>query len=177
MSKEMIEGLLSELKDSEFRWIDPKEIIVAQWVRMKCTYGCSGYGMGTCPPNTPSVDECERFFKEYKSAVLIRFTKYADKNAYPSEWSRATAKKLLEIERQAFLSGYHKAFLVNHTCCSECSECSESRVGCIDKKNARPSPESMAVDVYQTVRNSGMEIHVVPDTPSDITRIGILLVE
>jgi predicted metal-binding protein len=28
-------------------------------------FGCGEYGHGgTCPPNTPPVSECERFFKE-----------------------------------------------------------------------------------------------------------------
>jgi predicted metal-binding protein len=34
-------------------------------VRMKCMYGCASYGRkACCPPNTPTVAECERFLKE-----------------------------------------------------------------------------------------------------------------
>jgi predicted metal-binding protein len=41
---------------SDFRWIDPREIVVAEWVRMKCLYGCVEYGKNAaCPPNAPSV--------------------------------------------------------------------------------------------------------------------------
>jgi predicted metal-binding protein len=28
----------------DFRWINPAEIVVAKWVRMKCTFGCDSYG-------------------------------------------------------------------------------------------------------------------------------------
>ena len=42
---------------------------------------------------------------------------------------------------------------------------------------SRPSPESFAVDVYQTVRNAGMEINVITDNPADMNRIAILLIE
>jgi predicted metal-binding protein len=172
-----IEKFLETKGITDFKWIDPKEIIVAQWVRVKCQFGCSDYCLGTCPPNTPSVQECKDFFSEYDHGVIIRLTKWADKKAYPSEWSEQMTKKLLEIERQVFLSGNHKAFLLNQTCCDVCQDCPGTRIDCKDKKNARPSPEGFAVDVYQTVRNSGMEINVVSENPSDINRIAILLID
>ena len=33
----------------KFYWIDPREIVVAHWVRMKCVYGCLAMA------NTPAV--------------------------------------------------------------------------------------------------------------------------
>jgi predicted metal-binding protein len=176
-STKKIESYLKKQGLSDYKWIKPKEIVVAQWVRVKCTFGCSDYGLGTCPPNTPSVKDCERFFKEYEKGLVIRFKKTADKNSYPSDWSKEMTKKLLDAEREIFLSGYHKVFLLNQTCCSLCKDCSGNRIGCKDKTNSRPSPESFAVDVYKTVRNAGLELDVVPDSPSEITRIAILLIE
>lgn len=174
---EKTEQLIREQGFSEYAWIDPKEIIVAQWVRVKCLFGCSDYGLAVCPPNTPSVNECRNFFSEYNNGFIIRLKKYADKDSYPSDWSREMTEKLLEIERQTFLSGNEKAFLLNQTCCSICSECSDNRLDCTDKKRARPSPEAFAVDVYQTVRNAGLEIHVISENPSEINRIAILLID
>jgi predicted metal-binding protein len=176
-NKKKIESLIQKQDFAVYKWIDPKEIVVAQWVRVKCTFGCSDYGLGTCPPNTPSVSECDKFFKEYKSGLIIRLSKFADKNSYPSDWSKGMTKKLLELERDIFLSGHQKAFLLNQTCCSLCKECSGSRLDCKDKKNSRPSPESFAVDVYQTVRNVGLEINVVADNPAEMNRIAILLID
>ncbi len=47
---------------TDFKWIAPEQIVVAQWVRMKCMFGCSNFGRkAACPPQTPSVSECERF--------------------------------------------------------------------------------------------------------------------
>ena len=109
--------------------------------------------------------------------MIIRLTKYADKNAYPSEWSREMTNKLLDIEREVFLSGYQKAFLLNQTCCSLCKDCSGIRINCKDKTKSRPSPESFAIDVYQTVRNAGLDINVIAENPSEIHRFAILLVE
>ena len=176
-SKAVIETILTRQGFSDFKWINPKEIIVAQWVRVKCTFGCSDYGLGTCPPNTPSVSECDRFFKEYENGLIIRLNKFADKNAYPADWSKEMTNKLLNIEREIFLSGYQKTFLLNQTCCTLCKDCTGNRFDCKDKTRSRPSPEGFAVDVYQTVRNAGLEINVVAINPADISRIAILLIE
>jgi predicted metal-binding protein len=176
-SKAVIETILTRQGFSDFKWINPKEIVVAQWVRVKCTFGCSDYGLGTCPPNTPSVSECDRFFKEYENGLIIRLNKFADKNAYPSDWSKEMTNKLLDIEREIFLSGYQKTFLLNQTCCTLCKDCTGNRFDCKDKTRSRPSPEGFAVDVYQTVRNAGLEINVVAVNPADISRIAILLIE
>jgi predicted metal-binding protein len=58
-----------------------------------------------------------------------------------------------------------------------CNDCSGNRLDCKDKRKFRPSPEAFAVDVYETVRNNGMEINVVNENPSEINRIAILLIE
>jgi predicted metal-binding protein len=63
----------------DFRFIDPEKIVVSQWVRMKCMYGCGEYGQNaSCPPNVPPVSECERFFREYSAAVIFHFDKKVD---------------------------------------------------------------------------------------------------
>ena len=175
--KDQLGRLLKENGFSDYKWINPQKIIVSQWVRVKCEFGCGDYGLGTCPPNTPSVQECKVFFSEYRNGLIIRLNKWADKDDYPSDWSRDMTNKLLEIERQAFLSGYQKAFLLNQTCCSLCSDCPGNRFDCKDKEHARPSPEAFAVDVYQTVRNFGLDINVVSKNPSEMNRIAILLTD
>lgn len=177
MNKQDFELYLQEIGFLDFKWINPKDIVVAHWVRVKCEFGCSDYGLGTCPPNTPSVSDCREFFNEYSNGLIIRFSKIADKSSYPSDWSKEMTSKLLELERKTFLDGYHKVFLLNQTCCSICKDCTGNRNDCKDKKNSRPSPESFAVNVYQTVRNCGMEINVVKDSPAEMNRIAILLIE
>jgi len=175
--KNAIDNILNTSGFSDYKWINPKEIIVSQWVRVKCEFGCSDYGLGACPPNTPSVQGCRDFFGEYDNGIIIRLTKMADKENYPSGWSKEMTSKLLEIEREIFLLGYQKAFLLNQTCCDSCKDCPGNRVNCKDKKKSRPSPEGFAVDVYKTVRKMGMEINVISKNPSEINRIAILLVE
>ena len=176
-SEEKIDVILQNLGFQDYKWIDPKKIVVSQWVRVKCQFGCSDYGLGTCPPNTPSVDECRKFFNEYNRAVILRFTVLADRDKYPSQWSKSTTSQLLKAEKEIFTSDYPKVFLLNQTCCSSCKECPGNRKDCKDKEKSRPSPEGFAVDVYQTVKNAGWDIHVIPSSPSDINRIAIIMVD
>ena len=38
--------------------IHPSSVVTAPWVRMKCQFGCPGYGRGLCcPPHTPTPDQ------------------------------------------------------------------------------------------------------------------------
>ncbi|NIO67782.1 MAG: hypothetical protein GTN71_01640 [Anaerolineae bacterium] len=47
--------------------------MVAQWVRMKCMFGCSNHGRkGACPPQTLAVSDCERFLESI--VMLLSFT-------------------------------------------------------------------------------------------------------
>lgn len=172
-----INQLLKKKGFEEFAWIDARDIEVAHWVRIKCQYGCNDYGGGTCPPNTPPVEECRKFFNEYQKAIIIKLEVEADKACYPSEWSKSMTSKLLSIEKEVFLMNKPKTFLLNQTCCCSCTQCSNDRINCTDKQNARPSPEGFSVDVYKTVNNAGLDIQVITHSPSIINRVAILLVE
>ena len=177
MKKSKIEDLCKEHECADFAWINPADIIVSQWVRVKCTFGCGDYGRAVCPPNTPSVDECRSFFKEYTHGVIFRFNFTADKESYPVDLSKKLSKNLLAIERDVFLNGYHKAFMLNQTCCDICSECKNTRSLCVNLSQSRPSPEGFAVDVYQTVRKLGLEINVVATKHQKINRYAFLMIE
>ena len=75
-----LESLFENNGYSDYKWMDPKEIVVANWVRMKCKFGCNEYGQcAVCPPNMPSIEECKEFFNEYSTAVVFRFPKKVDK--------------------------------------------------------------------------------------------------
>ena len=179
MPHTQIETLLTQQGFTEYCWMNPKEIVVAQWVRMKCTFGCPDYGLGACPPNTPSVEDCRAFFNEYSHGLIIKMRKEIgpDNDFKQTEWSELMTTRLLELERMVFRKGFVKAFLLNHTCCNSCKKCSRNRIDCHDKRRAKPSPEAMAVDVFQTVKNAGMQINEISDHMTEISRFAFLLVE
>lgn len=177
MDKQQIEKTLRDLTFTDFKWINGPGIKTAAWVRIKCMYGCPGYGNSACPPNVPSVEECRTFFDEYTHAVVLRFNFAAEKDHYPQEYSEKINKKLLELEREIFKQGYFKAFVLKQSCCELCKDCAGTREGCKNAAAARPSPEAFAIDVFDTVRNIGFPIEVVSEAKQFINRYAFLLVE
>ena len=37
------ESIFVKHECTDFRWIDPREIVTSQWVRTKCLYGCGNF--------------------------------------------------------------------------------------------------------------------------------------
>ena len=173
-----LEALFAQHGYTDFRWIKPEDIVVSQWVRMKCTFGCGEYGKNaTCPPNVPSVSECRRFFDEYSAAVIFHFEKKVEKPEDRHAWSKGVNQELVKLERAVFVAGYQKAFLLYMDSCCICTECPGKREECKNPRSARPSPESMAIDVFSTVRQYGYPIGVLSDYSQAMNRYAFLLIE
>jgi predicted metal-binding protein len=69
-------------------------IVTASWVRLKCQFGCGGWGSSLCcPPHTPSPEE---------TATMI----------------------VAALEREIFLAGHYKALGFGSGPCRLCRECS-----------------------------------------------------
>lgn len=178
MEKAKLEKLFVDRGFSEFKWIKAKDIVVAQWVRFRCMFGCPAYGKrGTCPPNVPSIDECRQMISEYDLGAVFRFEKKLDKPEDRKVWSKPIVSKLLELEREVFLSGYFKTFLISFDACGLCESCETDRTKCKDPKNARPGADAMGIDVYSTVRSIGYPIQVLKNYDEAMNRYAFLLIE
>jgi predicted metal-binding protein len=176
--KQNLESMFIEHGFETFRWIQPSNIITAQWVRMKCVFGCGEYGKtATCPPSVPGVDECRKFFDEYRTAAVFHFQKAVKKPEDRHQWTRRVNRSLIKLERAVLLAGYEKTFLLFMDSCSLCSECPGIRQDCKHPESARPSPEAMAVDVFSTVRALGFPIEVLSEYDQVMNRYAILLIE
>lgn len=165
-----------ELKD--YRVIPADTIVLAEWVRMKCRYGCSYYGKcAACPPNNPSVAECRDLVQGYGRAVVFRFSRKLDDPEERHEWTRGINWTLHAAEREVFLSGCYKAFVLFVDPCNFCEECAGVRTACLHPKRSRPSPEGLGIDVFETVRRAGYPIEVLPDYDAEMNRYAILLLD
>lgn len=177
MAREQIEKIVQGGGYDDFRWIDPQQIVVAQWVQMKCRYGCGSYGKcASCPPNVPSIEENRAFFAEYRQALVLRF--HAQVVAEErQQWSRQINLDLLKLEREFFLAGYRKAFVLFMDNCAICADCAPTREECKLPNLSRPSPEGLGVDVFATVRSVDFPIEVLRDYDQPMNRYAFLLVE
>jgi predicted metal-binding protein len=161
----------------DYRWLDPRAIAVAEWVRMKCRFGCGGYGRtACCPPNMPSVTECRAFFAEYALGALLRFERRPSGKAEYRKWADVRYRDLVALERDVFLAGCEKAFVLAFSTCHLCRDCATSRAGCALPALARPTPEAFAVDVYTTAHRLGYPIEVRTTRDDVQNRYAILLV-
>lgn len=154
-----------ELGAVEAKVISPSSIVTAPWVRLKCHFGCGGYGSSLCcPPNSPTPDETRKVVDCYGRAILIHCKRNGD------------AKKIvIELEREIFLSGFYKAFGLGDGPCRLCEKCNLEK--CIHPRQARPSMEACGIDVYATARSNGFPIEVVTDRTCDQNYYGVILVD
>jgi len=169
---ELSDGVLCELAAGKPGVIGAKvipagEVETAAWVRLKCQYGCSGYGQGmVCPPHTPTPEQMRRVLDCYQRAILIHLSPSAEPKVV-----------VVELEREILLRGAWKAFGLGAGPCSLCRMCSLEPGKCRHPHEARPAMEACGIDVYSTVRRAGFEIEVVRTREQCPNYFGLVLVD
>ena len=59
---------------TEAKLIPASGIVAADWVRLKCQFGCPGYGKRLCcPPWTPTPDDTRRLLRDYRHALIYAY--------------------------------------------------------------------------------------------------------
>lgn len=178
MKLNKVSSIFREKGYQDFKWISGEDVVVSQWPRFKCMYGCDSYGKkGTCPPSIPSVAECCQFFSEYETIAVFHFAKKLEAPEDRKEFSRKTNARLLNLEKAVFLAGYQKTFLLFMDECRICDDCPGTRIDCKHPDLARPCPEALGVDVFATVRKIGYPIEVLSDYKQEMNRYAFLMVE
>ena len=154
----------SSVRDA--RIISPSEVETAAWVRLKCRFGCDGYGQClVCPPYTPTPQQMREVLDAYSRAVLIHFTPQAEIKAI-----------VADLEREFFLRGAWKAFGLGAGPCYFCEECNVEEQ-CRYPQRARPAMEACGIDVFSTVKKAGFPIEVVRTTRQCPNYYGLILVD
>jgi len=149
------------------RIISPPEVETAAWVRLKCQFGCDGYGQClVCPPFTPTPQQTRNVLDAYRRAVLLHCQPDADVKAI-----------VAELEREIFLLGCWKAFGLGAGPCYFCKQCPVEEKQCRHADRARPSMEACGIDVFSTVKKAGFPIEVVRTTRQCPNYYGLLLVD
>lgn len=170
MRKKELEDFLSSFlwgKVQGFKVIAPPEVITNEWVRLKCQYGCDGFGLClTCPPFSPEPSVTRKILDSYRSGLLLW---HQEKRG--ELWDICT-----ELERELFLLGYYKAFAMPPGPCELCDPCPCS-YPCRHPEKARPSMEACGIDVYATGRKFGFPIEVVKDRTCKANFYGLILIE
>jgi len=89
-----------ELGAEKAKIIDTSTVVVEEWVRWKCLYGCAFHGKDAChPPSAPDAESTRKVMKEYSKAILMNSTK-----------GKALTETAVRLEGEAYNMGYYKAF-------------------------------------------------------------------
>ena len=153
------------------RVIDPCSIVTAEWVRMKCQFGCPGYGTSRCcPPHSPTPEVTRRVIDSYDKAILLY--QQFEKGGRGKDFNDA----MVRLEIEIFLDGYYKAWSMGSGPCRRCKTC-DLAGGCKHGYEARPSMEACGIDVFKTVRDNGFHIEVVRTREKERKGYGVILVE
>ena len=157
----------AELGARDAKVIPIRTVVTAPWVRMKCQFGCGGYGSRlTCPPYSPTPAQTAELLRSYTRGILLHGDDHTDV-------SEIAAK----LEREIFLDGFYKAFAMGSGPCRLCEECNLAEQDCRHPEEARPAMEACGIDVYQTARNNGFPIEVVRTEDGPQNYYGLVLVD
>ncbi|OGP86731.1 MAG: hypothetical protein A2156_04390 [Deltaproteobacteria bacterium RBG_16_48_10] len=151
--------------------IDPRSIVTAEWVRMKCQFGCPGYGRRLCcPPHTPIPEVTRKVIDSYEKAILLH--QRLDQGRKTKGFNEA----IVRLEMEVFLDGYYKAWSMGSGPCRLCKECDIAGL-CKHGYEARPSMEACGIDVFKTARDNGFPIEVIRSLEASRNVYGVILVE
>lgn len=80
--------------------IDAHTIVIEEWVRWKCQYGCPMYEKDAFhPPLAPDTESAKKVIGEYSKAILINGSN-----------GNQLSDIALNLEGEAYYIGYYKAF-------------------------------------------------------------------
>jgi predicted metal-binding protein len=151
--------------------IDPRSVVTAEWVRMKCQFGCPGFGRSLCcPPHTPTPDITRKVVHSYQKAILLH------RKLPKGEKTKPFNEAIVNLEIKIFLDGYYKAWSMGSGPCRLCKEC-DLTTACEHGFEARPSMEACGIDVFKTARDNGFPIEVVKTHEGERNIFGLILVE
>jgi predicted metal-binding protein len=158
--------LRSGAKDCKI--IDVSSVKTGAWVRNKCQYGCPEFAKRlTCPPYTPDAGETQKILDSYKKAILIHCQSSSKKDI---------SKIAVEIEREAFLLGFYKAWAMGAGPCRLCPRCDVNAL-CKHSYKGRPSMEACGIDVFKTARNNGLKITTLDSYHCKANYFALVLIE
>ena len=167
LDKELCDMVKKESGVVDSNIISPSEVITASWVRLKCQFGCGGYGQClVCPPFTPTSRQMREVLDSYNRAILIHFEPDAEVKTI-----------VADLERKIFLCGAWKTFGLGSGPCPFCKECPVEEHECHHPEQARPSMEACGIDVFSTVKKFGFPIEVVRTKRQCPNFFGLILID
>jgi len=166
-NSELCDAAIKQSGVRHARVIAPSDVETADWVRLKCQFGCGYYGQClVCPPFSPPPEKTRSVLNAYRRAILIHCEPEAD-----------VKEIVADLERNIFLRGAWKAFGLGAGPCYFCRKCPVQEGQCRHPERARPSMEACGIDVFSLVRKAGLPLEVLRTTRQCPDYYGLILVD
>jgi predicted metal-binding protein len=147
--------------------ISPREIFFDIRAILKCLWGCQ-YSLKEnlkCHTRGTTLQDRIEMIKKYNHVLLVH-----------SHNPNALSSAVLEIEKIAFLDGYHFAFAIR--ACNLCKVCNVHKgESCLFPDKIRPCDSMFGIDIYKTVRNLGLPCEVLQQRTDVQNRYGFVLID
>lgn len=189
--------LALELGATDTRIVTTDMVLIDERVRAKCIWPkCGGYGLSAhCPPYAPPLDEVRKIISRYHLGLFIRLNVPTDEIAgkearekrlwWPS--SQILHEVVSKVEAEAFFNGYHLALgFGSGSCKGFCADLDCTAIqpgqGCRFPLKARPSMESVGMDVFTMATRAGWEVYPIGPSisPGDVpvgSKFGLVLID
>ena len=173
--EQLLAFLIEKNAMAEGVFIDPKELIFEENVKMNCFY-CGKYNNNwKCPPNLPKINY-QKMMQEYEVGLLVVLTydieNNEEYNIVRTESSVTLHKLLLSLEK----------WMWNHNCSNAISfiggSCKLCKGGCGKERCNNPymsrSPiEATGINIVKSARKYGINVRFPAD--KRMMRIGLIL--
>jgi predicted metal-binding protein len=172
---ELLAYLREKNEMAEGVFIDPKELIFEENVKMNCFY-CGKYNHNwRCLPNLPDIDY-EKMMQEYDAGLFVSLsydiTDLEDSNIIRNESSVTLHKLLLALEKWMWNHNSPNAISFTAGSCKLCKGgCGKER--CNNPYMSRSPLEATGVNVVKSARKYGIDVRF--PTNEKLMRIGLLL--
>lgn len=160
---------------AEIIFIDPKDLVFEENVKMNCWY-CGKYNNNwRCPPNLPDINY-KQMMKEYTDGAYVylkyKITNKEDYSNIRNDSSVTLHKLLLKLEKWMYEHNKANAISFIGGSCKLCkSGCGKEK--CNNPHMSRTPLEAIGVNIVKSVKPYGLKISFPTD--KELIRIGLLL--
>lgn len=163
---------------TEIKLFNTPQVTVSRWVRQRCWYLCKAAGeSSTTPPATPDGESTRLTLEEYKFGVVLRReVPFAEMEQDAAAVWLAFQNSLVEVENQAFVRGYGKAFAIASGNCLFCHHDDRFRP-CDFPGKRRPTLESIGVNLYDSFAQMAWEDYLLRGPGEPFQLFALVLLE
>lgn len=159
--------------------IDTGQLVIDNRVRLKCQVPvCPDFNRHLmCPPNSMPVEEFRSLCSQYSAALIVQVKSDGFEDKQLVEAEKMLHSIINKTEGRALSEGSYLAAGFIASSCKLCPECVGINSGepCRHPYQARPSIESMGVDIFKTANNAGMDFKL--GLSPEVVYSGLLLLD